>query len=362
MIVRFSVYNTPDPWGDGGARRTVQIGECLAAAGTPPAFIPPPPAGRRLQGLASLLGELGFMRRHRLPIALNGEFLFTAGNDLRYFRDCLRRLPPRSLLLWESTHSRFAALPFLAKEYGHRVIALPHNLESLVPSNRSFVTAKVAPDWLPEELQALAACDRVFAISREDQWLLRLHGIAADYLPYRPPAAVAAAMTEIRTLRQAGVPGRDLLLLGTVGNPPTYLGMKDRLAFFAAHADSFDTLHVAGYGTERLRDAVPDSMAAVLHGGIDNDRLHALMRSTRAAIIHQVPSTGALTRIPELLLAGIPVLANVDAARSYFNQPGVHVYENDLQLLALLAGPLGPVAQPVFPAERAEDFLQAAHE
>jgi len=357
MIARFSVFS-PNPWGDGGARRSAQISELLGRTGRESTMIGFPVEARRSLSLAGLIGEAAFLVRCGVPFSLRADVLFTLGNDLRFFRKCLRQFQPGTLFLWEATHSRFACLPFLAKEYGHCVVGLPHNLESLVPANRSFYTNKVAPRWLPEEMRALAACDHVFAISREDQWLLRLHGVNAEFLPYTPPQQVAEAMMKIRSSREDIEQGRDLILLGTAANRPTYLGLLDRLEFFARHAHSFGTLHVVGYGTERLRNVLPNGMNVVLHGEVDFEQLRRLLCIVRAAIVHQVPTSGALTRIPELLMAGVPVLANVDAARSFFGAHGVAVYESDEHLLEMLEGGLDMFGLPASCPHGVLEFLR----
>jgi hypothetical protein len=215
----------------------------------------------------------------------------------------------------------------------------------------------LAPKWLDEEIHSLALCDKVFAISREDQWLLRLHGITAAYLPYFPPRVVVNTMLKIRKERSKTNFGRHFLLLGTAANRPTFSGMADRLEFFFKNAESYDTLHVAGYGTELLRAFLPSSEKIILHGAIDNLLLHSLLSTVRAAIIHQVPTSGALTRISELLIAGVPVFANIDAGRSYFGAAGVHVYENDEQLLEMLSGIMEAFSAPAEPVSLFENFL-----
>ena len=362
MIIRHSAFKS-DPWGDGGARRTAQIGEILSSSGCDEFFIERPAEARRLTSLTGLLRDSGFLVKSGVPLRPSIDLLANLGNDLRFFRRQFERFPLGSLLLWEATQPRFAHVPFMAKECGLKVIGLPHNLESLVPGNRSFCTGKVAPQWLAEEMRSLASCDKVFAISREDQWLLRLHGITADYLPYFPPAAVVDAMLKIREARRAAKSGNDLLLMGTAANRPTFSGMADRLEFFAGHADAYGTLHVAGYGTERLRTFLPSNIKIILHGAVDNQQLHSLLTSVRAAIIHQVPTSGALTRIPELLLAGVPVLANTDAARSHFCTQGVYVYEDDAQLLTMLTGSLAAFeVPPPSPVSLSTNFLSAVKE
>ena len=82
------------------------------------------------------------------------------------------------------------------------------------------------------------------------------------------------------------------------------------------------------------------------------------MVRAQLALCFQPGATGALTRIPDLLLAGIPVIANSIAARSYYNLPGVRVVENIDHLLGVLrhAAPAALFDAPVRPAEL-ESFL-----
>jgi hypothetical protein len=78
--------------------------------------------------------------------------------------------------------------------------------------------------------------------------------------------------------------------------------------------------------------------------------LDALQRDARALLVHYVPAPGALTRIPEALIAGIPVVANRHAARGYETVSGVHVYDTAEELAELLAADLPAPAMPTPPA------------
>jgi len=345
MIVRQSVFPS-DPWGDGGARRTAQIGEILDRAEIAAGFLVRPAPVGRLKSIGGFARVAGTLLRSGLPLRLRREPVRSLGCALPDFRRQLSALPGASLLLWEGTYSEQAHLVFVAREAGVGVIGLPHNLESLVPGSCSFHSGRSAPRWFEEEIRTLAACDAVFAISREDQWLLRVHGIPAGYLPYYPPAAVENFLLEIQAARRCGSVTDDLLLLGTAVNPPTLAGMLDRVDFFRRNSQLFGRLHIAGFGTERLCEAVQGNEQITLHGAVDQMSLRRLLVDVRAAVIHQQPTSGALTRIPELLLAGIPVFANVDAARSCFGTSGVKVYENDNQLAEILSAPLPAVVAP----------------
>ena len=357
MIVRHSVYNT-NPRGDGGARRTAQLTELLARVTPKAPFLELPTPVSLFAGATSFAREIGFLRRSGLPLRLRSEFVLTLGQNVPAFRQQLAALPPGSVLIWEGTQSRFAYIPFIAREAGLKVIGLPQNLESLVPESHSFFTGRPAPIWLEEELGSLKACDAVFTISREDQWLLRLHGIPAGYLPYYPPAEVEEFLHRIRLDRQHAIFESEILLLGTAANPPTYAGMVDRLKFFTKNRHLFKCLHVVGYGTELLQDAVEQIDGVTLYGAVNNDLLRDLLIKVRAAVVHQSPTSGALTRISELLLAGVPVLADTNAARNFFNIPGVFIYEDDTQLAELLVGTLPDNESPVRPATFERLFLE----
>jgi hypothetical protein len=74
---------------------------------------------------------------------------------------------------------------------------------------------------------------------------------------------------------------------------------------------------------------MPGADQMVLHGSVSNEQLADLLSTCDYCWIHQNISTGSLTKIPELMMAGVPVLLNSDAARNFHNIPGVKVYEND---------------------------------
>ena len=57
-------------------------------------------------------------------------------------------------LFWESTLNNYHYKPLLYKKMGCKLIAFPHNLESLVPGQISVVSEKPSPLWLDEDKQA----------------------------------------------------------------------------------------------------------------------------------------------------------------------------------------------------------------
>jgi hypothetical protein len=84
-----------------------------------------------------------------------------------------------------------------------------------------------------------------------------------------------------------------------------------------------DRLLVAGFMSDIfLQDIKKEKNIEVL-GPLPDEKLDKIMGSVRANIVYQDWGSGSLTRIMETLAAGIPVLVNSHAARSYHNMTGV---------------------------------------
>ena len=107
-----------------------------------------------------------------------------------------------------------------------------------------------------------------------------------------------------------------------------YLGSHEKLPF---------EVHVAGYKTEELLNQV-DHPQLVYHGTFSKEELERQLVETDALVINQSATSGALTRIIEHLIAGIPVIASFGAARDYFQSKDVHVFYSMDELMALLKG------------------------
>lgn len=131
-----------------------------------------------------------------------------------------------------------------------------------------------------------------------------------------------------------------MLLLGTFYNKPTFDGYVELLENIKRNTNI--QINVAGFGSERLADLFKDQNIKIW-GSVDKDTLKQLIISADYGIIHQQASSGALTRIPELILAGLPLLVNAHAARSNFDVSGLKIYNTYEELTDLLE------AQPVMP-------------
>ncbi len=326
----------------GGTLRTGQISELCRDAGFSPERIICDghfSAGRRLfAGLrsAAAMRKVGIRVSPR-QLSLYGHYRTSLD------RVFLRHGGPK-LLIWEETNSFLP--PWLAKQYGFTVIALPQNMESLVGDASSI-------SRLSQERAGLALSQRIVTIAEEESWLLANLGLPSDYLPYYPVRSRLPGLESIAAQRDDIVSeSAPWLILGNAHHVPTREGMKTLLRQLQPALRLGIRVIVAGYGTEQIAPEFADS-AIDFRGTIDNAQLDQLLASTRGILINQDRGAGALTRIPEALIARIPVVANRIAARSTRDYQGVHCFDSVEELLSLVRGPALPSPPPLAPPHAA---------
>ena len=111
-------------------------------------------------------------------------------------------------------------------------------------------------------------------------------------------------------------------------------------------------MDIAGYGTEVLAEYCQQANFNLI-GSVAPEKLNYLLSNTQAILVHQQAGVGALTRIPEMLIAGIPVIANANACRSAFGYSGVHCYDTQEELEALMKNHLE--VPPIIPRPHAAE-------
>jgi glycosyltransferase involved in cell wall biosynthesis len=268
-----------------------------------------------------------FILKNRISISPYFSALAFCGFQRKLYHSVLGKHAGAKLLIWEATKNYVA--PYVAKETGFKVVALPHNLEALVPKQDGFF------EDCETEIRALAKADVIFCIAREEEWLLRLNGVNAYYLPYYPPRSIVEKLLNIRQSR-LNLSRSRFLILGTANNPPTRLGMIEQLEWLHDLTQEFGfQVDVVGYGTEQLKDYCTNENVTI-HGAVSSEELDQFLLQAKALLVHQKPSTGALTRIPEAIIAGIPVIANSIACRSAFDYSGVYCYYDRDELVSFM--------------------------
>jgi glycosyltransferase involved in cell wall biosynthesis len=284
-----------------------------------------------------------------------------AGSWHADFEGIRKQEPGIRCLLWEATHQ--PARGFLAREVGWRVVAVPQNVEALqrpIPRNREERAQRLR--LIEQEATSLSYADRVFCISDEDAWLLRGLGVPASVLPYFPSPALEARLLEIRAERQASPPNGPVLVLGCLSNPDAIEGFRAFMTELdAVLAAVGQTAVAAGLGTDR--HLLPGLSSRIdCRGWLDAAAFRQCLVDARALVVHQDAGGGALTRIPEALLCGLPVIANRVAARSARHYDGVHCVDSADGLRELLGGDVPTPRCPARPTRAEQAFVACVRE
>ncbi|MDB4902142.1 MAG: glycosyltransferase [Mucilaginibacter sp.] len=343
----------PEEFGNGGGKRTAQIREILNKNKISYSAADFEPYVQKSKSLALYLKGIIYNKK----IGFNLKSDHSIGRYLKAFERFIYEKEP-SMFIWESVSNHYFLIANELYKKKIPFIALPHNLESLVNDNHSFTSNLNAPDWFTEELKYLKYSNKVFTISLEEQWLLSIYGINADYLPYYPTKEVYSYLLNIRSEREKnkknGSP-KKILLLGTFYNRPTMQGYVDLLSQSAKFKDLI--FNVVGFGSEILNSY--NSPNIKVWGSVNTDLLKEIIIENDIVLLHQAPTSGALTKIPELLIAGIPIVANHSASRSYYGLDGIHIYQNYQELFDLIHTNLSTPPIPAAPIEAEKRFVDS---
>lgn len=307
------------------------------------------------------------------PLGISSHILKNVQNDLTFTQkireiikldfiikqlDKYTDLENHRTVIWESTYDDQWFIPSLFKErYHKKVFSFPHNIESLVPGQHSDIFNNQQA-WFSNEIKYLKQCNHVFTISREEEWLLQTHGIKTSYLPYYPVVKVEQELREIREKRQSKLIQNSFLIIGSATNIPTYNGMQSLLRFVSATKwpDNVEFI-IAGFGTECFKEFEVTKSIKVL-GSISNDELNRLLVEIKLVLINQQASTGALTKIIEFLISGIPVVCNRASSRSYQSYNGVTVFSNFAELNEILLDDFSIPSLPEKPVSYYDDVIK----
>jgi hypothetical protein len=207
-----------------------------------------------------------------------------------------------------------------ANEYDIPLVAACQNIESL---SLAQIEPKRQHDLFRQEMDLLARVDLIISISREETVLLNNLGLPVLYFPYHPVDPIKSRLLRIREARKRS-PKSGLLLIGNAENPVTREGILEVIRFWEkAFTPGVESrLIVAGFSTEKLKSA-SSSQAIDFAGSLSDLELDDLMTKVTACLCYQKSGAGALTRICEMLIAGVPVVANAHAARSYYGVQGL---------------------------------------
>lgn len=326
-VLYHSIY-TPNPSGHGGEKRSCQLQEWHRKSGVE--LIPLELKPQERLSIASLWHSFWLMLRVYGCRGWKSLYIFMRhvknisliyNQLISFFQD-----KDMDVFYWESTRDVWYILPYLAKKYNKQVVAFPHNLEALVGGQTSTIFSWNAEQRFAREMAVLRECEKVYAISNEETWLLQLMGVNASVLLYELPSAVKEQCDKVAELRKKS--SKDYyLMLGSAINPPTRIGMEEVLREWDCNVP----LIVAGFGTEKLKHYELGKVHII--GGVQDEKLLDLQVHCKALIVNQPATTGALTRIEEFIAADIPIYANENSVRSYRNREGIRIFNSVSEIL-----------------------------
>lgn len=331
--VVLSLLNKPDPNGHGGQRRSLQISELVDKANVEHNIVFSVHNNRK-----GLFGKIeryfrGWIRNQQL-------FCYPRWGKINSRNgSCIYPLDNLNPGIWIIEDTRWPINIYQAKKNGWRVIAVPQNFESIYYAQENGFSPFNSAKLLSDEVAALSHADIVYCISREEQHLLLCLGINAQFLPYYPSKKTQINLNKIRIKRESTFK-RHILMLVSAINPASKAGI---MSFFSRLSDdtisNIPPIILAGYGTNELIGMLESKKVQVL-GQLSESMANDYQSHAVAMVAHQDYGLGCLTKIQDYLIAGIPVLANDVAARSYWGSQGLHVYRDVNEISAILAAGL----------------------
>ena len=359
LVTRF----TPSAVGHGGKHRTYQIvHDVCESIGTDRLHVlslsdwkKPPRGTPRSSSLQTLKLDLqqqiqSFLENpwrlwHRTRYAAHGRL---PPAMVAHYRQLLAEIGKPALVILG--HSGFTDILDINAAQGIPTVACVENLESLdtgeaLTGQRRQTAARMGD--LAVEADRLARCrDRLF-ISKVEAGLIGGMGLDAQYYPYLPVGEIRASLQQVRqrratTLQEPGL----FLMVGSAGHQTT----AEAFAWFIRHAQQQGLpprvrVVVGGARTDKLLPPGVTVPGLECRGFLPQAEMEELLATAQAVLVPQFRGFGALTRLPEMACAGIPVCVSPHPTFALNVPPGVQVVENSWEAWsAVLASPMGAEA------------------
>jgi glycosyltransferase involved in cell wall biosynthesis len=341
----------------GGGNRHAQIYDLLARVDPELAYTDPVSAGKgRLKGMLHAVRRLmpavrpigfnPFSKRAWINYGYNGKIWECLEQSLRKHPDA-KCLVNEIQMRW--------SVPYFCRAHRLPWVAMPQNFEVFWKGEDIFLNRSYwAGIRFESELLRMAA--HVFTISHEEQFILANLKIRADCLPYYPPAEQVAWLDSIRREREATEREDFVVFIANFEGEASVHGLREFVAKFLPPVNSRPRLVLIGWRSEMLRLELGADVGVL--GGVSREKLFELFVRAKAMVVHQSYGGGALTRIPEALIAGLPVIANTFAARSAMTYDGVYTYASHERLSELLNSNLPVPSIPARPDKEEKHFCK----
>jgi hypothetical protein len=352
LSVVFISYRAATPEGDGGNHRTYQMLQDLQQAfgrsnvhsvaiedwSADHEWRPlgrRPNASRRIRHRLSRMTENPYRLLTREGWSHHTRFGTRGVLSQEFIEYVLERVPaPGTYDACLVDHAMFDEIRRINANVGTPTVIATHNIESLdlgrMHIGSVFAAQRAGVDFA-NEMRALSNYAERLAISKTEASVLTGIGLSCQYYPYVPAGQVRDNLARICAVRQTSEPDRNLfLLLGTASHAPT----RRSLAWFLNCAREQGLpggarIAVVGSNVDQLLAHDERVTGIEVLGRVPDEELFDLLTHVGAALVPQRMGFGALTRIPELACAGVPMLVFPHASYAIDPPPGVHTLRTD---------------------------------
>ncbi|MDQ6672229.1 MAG: hypothetical protein M3069_16045 [Chloroflexota bacterium] len=231
-------------------------------------------------------------------------------------------------------HAVFGEIVALNSRLGIPTISAFQNLEALDATSfdwrRRQTVYKIMAD-LGNEIRLMAQCAERLTISKVEAGFVGGLGLECHYYPYVPVGLLRQSLDATRRHRanHSAEPGL-IVLLGSAQHGVTGESMR-WFAGAALECGLPDGVRVVAVGgdTDKLLPPGKAVRGLELRGWLEQAELDALLERAAAAVIPQRLGFGALTRLPELACAGVPVITFSHPSYALNPPPGLRTVEQN---------------------------------
>ncbi len=192
----------------------------------------------------------------------------------------------------------------LIKESHGRYITFPQNVESMVPGsvNGSFSSLE---DRFRAEVSLYRGAVQNITISEFDAAIIRSFSASSRVYPFYPVAEKLKWLRLVKASR-CHISSGEVLVIGSGFNPPVRMAMESFMREVSVRGLGRFKVSVAGFGTDVFA-GYKSSTISIL-GGISDGELGQVLTRVHCALVPVVQSTGFLTRLVDMNLAGVPIV------------------------------------------------------
>ena len=195
------------------------------------------------------------------------------------------------------------------------------NIEYLVPQDNIINYFKSIKYKYSLEIKGYKKASSIFTISEFDSAVLGCHQIKSKTFNYFPCEKDFQAIKEIKKLRDNRFTNKSkghILLLGTIYNTPSRIGVLDAINYF--NKQKILPSESCWIWNRNFKNYSSDCIDII--GSVTEQNLKELIINTKILIINQIETTGFLTKIIDFNLSGVPIICT----SNYFQANNLQKY------------------------------------